>query len=80
MHAYVYYIFQAAKLPDLLDVLDKLLAFDPNKRIGVDEALAHPYLKAYYDPSDEPVAQKPFTFDVEFDDLPTEQLREMIYR
>lgn len=71
---------KAAKMPELLDLLDKLLAFDPDKRIEVDKALAHPYLKAYYDPSDEPVAQKPFTFEVELDDLPTEQLREMIYK
>ena len=57
-----------------------LQAFDPTKRIDVEQALAHPYLKAYYDPSDEPVATKPFTFDMEFDDLPTQQLREMVFR
>jgi mitogen-activated protein kinase 1/3 len=37
-------------------------------------------LGAYYDPSDEPVAEKPFTFEMEFDELPTRQLKEMIYR
>jgi mitogen-activated protein kinase 1/3 len=42
--------------------------------------LAHKYLGAYYDPSDEPVAEKPFTFEMEFDELPTRQLKEMIYR
>ncbi len=46
----------------------------------VEEALAHRYLNAYYDPSDEPVAEKPFTFEMEFDELPTRQLKEMIYR
>ena len=48
--------------------------------IPVEEALAHKYLSAYYDPSDEPVAEKPFTFEMEFDELPTRQLKEMIYR
>lgn len=36
-----------------LDLLDKMLTFNPNKRITVEEALAHPYLEQYYDPADE---------------------------
>lgn len=36
-----------------LDLLDRMLTFNPNKRITVEEALAHPYLEQYYDPSDE---------------------------
>jgi mitogen-activated protein kinase 1/3 len=63
-----------------LDLLGRLLAFDPSKRIAVEEALAHKYLAAYYDPSDEPIAERPFTFEMEFDELPTRQLKEMIYR
>lgn len=27
------------------DLLDKLLVFDPNKRLTAEEALAHPYFK-----------------------------------
>jgi hypothetical protein len=30
-----------------------MLTFNPNKRITVEEALCHPYLKQYYDPDDE---------------------------
>lgn len=30
-----------------------MLTFNPNKRITVEESLAHPYLEQYYDPSDE---------------------------
>lgn len=30
--------------PDALDLLEKMLTFNPNKRITVDDALAHPYL------------------------------------
>ena len=37
-------------------------------------------MAAYYDPSDEPVSDKPFTFDMEFDDLPTQQLKKMVHR
>lgn len=36
-----------------LDLLDKMLTFNPHKRIEVEEALAHPYLEQYYDPTDE---------------------------
>lgn len=36
-----------------IDLLNKLLEFDPSKRIDVDEALAHPYLSAYHDEDDE---------------------------
>ncbi|ETE62484.1 Mitogen-activated protein kinase 1, partial [Ophiophagus hannah] len=39
--------------PKALDLLDKMLTFNPHKRIEVEEALAHPYLEQYYDPSDE---------------------------
>lgn len=36
-----------------LDLLDRMLTFNPVKRITVEEALAHPYLEQYYDPTDE---------------------------
>jgi mitogen-activated protein kinase 7 len=39
--------------PLAIDLLTKLLAFDPSKRITVEEALAHPYLSAYHDEEDE---------------------------
>ena len=30
-----------------------MLTFNPNKRITVEECLAHPYLEQYYEPTDE---------------------------
>ena len=36
-----------------LDILGKMLTFNPDERISVDAALAHPYLEQYYDPDDE---------------------------
>ncbi|KAK8760728.1 hypothetical protein V5799_028006 [Amblyomma americanum] len=61
--------------PKALDLLDKMLTFNPHRRINVEEALAHPYLEQYYDPGDEPVADEPFKFETELDDLPKEQLK-----
>lgn len=39
--------------PDAIDLLSKLLKFDQNKRITVEDALAHPYLKDLHYPADE---------------------------
>ena len=38
-----------------LDFLEKMLVFNPSKRITAEQALAHPYLSQLHDPSDEPV-------------------------
>ncbi|CAG2172568.1 unnamed protein product [Oppiella nova] len=64
--------------PDALDLLDRMLTFNPLHRITVDEALAHPYLREYYDIRDEPVVDQPFTFEMESDDLSKEVLRELV--
>ena len=56
-----------------------MLTFNPNKRITVEQALAHPYLEQYYDPGDEPIADEPFRFEMELDDLPKERLKELVF-
>jgi mitogen-activated protein kinase 1/3 len=62
-----------------LSMLDYLLTFNPNRRVTVEEALKHPYLAQYYDPTDEPTAPHPFTFDMELDDLPLLELKQLIF-
>jgi serine/threonine protein kinase len=39
--------------PLAIDLLTKLLEFNPHKRISVDEALAHPYLQSLHNPEEE---------------------------
>ena len=51
--------------PDALDLLDKMLAFDPSSRISVEQALEHPYLAIWHDASDEPDCPNHFNFDFE---------------
>lgn len=49
-----------------LDLLSRMLKFDPAERITVDEALKHPYLSALHDPEDEP-SSVPEMFDFSWD-------------
>lgn len=69
--------------PLALDLLEKLLIFNPTKRITVDDALKHPYLKLYHDPNDEPISEKIpedfFDFDRKKDDLTIEDLKKLLY-
>lgn len=51
--------------PEAIDIMEKLLQFDPEKRITVEEALNHPYLEAYHDIEDEPVHEHIFDFGFE---------------
>lgn len=63
--------------PDALDLLNRLLAFDPTGRITVEEALEHRYLQIWHDASDEPTCPTQFDFSFEVvDDVPT--MRQMI--
>ncbi|EIW58623.1 kinase-like protein [Trametes versicolor FP-101664 SS1] len=63
-----------------IDLLTKLLQFDPAARITVAEALEHPWLSAYHDVSDEPACAAPFEGWRQIEELETlPQFREAIY-
>lgn len=49
-----------------------MLTFDPRKRISAAEALEHPYLAPYHDPSDEPAAAEKFDWSFNEADLPVD--------
>mmetsp|Transcript_23291 Transcript_23291/g.41182 ORF Transcript_23291/g.41182 Transcript_23291/m.41182 type:complete len:422 (-) Transcript_23291:253-1518(-) len=51
--------------PDAIDLLEKLLVFDPRGRLSIDEALEHPYLADLHDENEVPVASEPFNLDFE---------------
>lgn len=64
-----------------LDLLSKLVAFEPTDRISVLEALKHPYLASYHEVGDEPSCPEPFQKWRDIEELETiEQFREAIAR
>lgn len=62
-----------------IDLLEKMLVFDPRQRIRAGEALSHEYLAPYHDPSDEPVAEEKFDWSFNDADLPVDQWKVRIY-
>jgi mitogen-activated protein kinase 15 len=67
--------------PDGLDLLSKLLTFNPNDRFTVEEALAHPYMKDFRDISEETsfkgVIEIPIDDNVKFS---IKEYREALYK
>lgn len=61
-----------------VDLLERMLVFDPKKRIRAGEALAHEYLAPYHDPTDEPVAQEKFDWSFNDADLPVDTWKIMM--
>ncbi|KAI9398985.1 hypothetical protein POPTR_002G032100v4 [Populus trichocarpa] len=65
--------------PLAIDLLQKMLVFDPSKRITVTGALEHPYMSLLYDPSSNPPAQVPIDLDID-EELGEEMIREMMWK
>jgi mitogen-activated protein kinase 1/3 len=65
--------------PDALDLLQKMLVIDPNKRISIDDALAHPYLASIRNLDDETMAQTGFDYDFENEKLTKPVLQKLIW-
>ena len=62
-----------------LDILQKMLRFDPCKRLSAAQLLEDPYFGDIHDCNDEPVCPQSFAFHIEneVDDLPRHTLQEM---
>ena len=77
--------------PAALDLLSRMLRFNPSERITVDEALAHPYVASFSQPSPEmadqisqmgdvnPTCSEPFSFAYEKCKLTATMLRELMW-
>ena len=58
-----------------------MLTYDPNDRITVKKALAHPYLKQLHFPDDEPTTEPVSAYDFDFEkySLGKDDFKELIY-
>ena len=66
---------------ECIDLLQSMLTFDPEKRITIEEALAHKYLERLHMPEDEPTGDPvpDFDFDFEMYSLRINELKELIF-
>eukprot|EP00057_Strongylocentrotus_purpuratus_P017287 XP_011671761.1 PREDICTED: mitogen-activated protein kinase 7 [Strongylocentrotus purpuratus] len=64
--------------PQGLDLLAKMLIFEPSERITVNKALQHPFLATYYSPDDEPDCFPKFDFSFESHVMSREQIKQQI--
>lgn len=72
------------KFPDIspvaIDLAERMLVFDPSKRITVEEALNHPFLMSLHEINEEPICSSPFIFDFEQASLSEEDIKELIWK
>lgn len=65
--------------PSAIDLLQRMLVFDPAKRISVIDALQHPYLTGLYDPSRNPPAEFPINLELD-ENMEEPLIREMMWQ
>uniref|UniRef100_U5EY70 mitogen-activated protein kinase n=1 Tax=Corethrella appendiculata TaxID=1370023 RepID=U5EY70_9DIPT len=71
-------VFRGAN-PLAIDLLEKMLELDADKRITAEQSLAHPYLEKYADPNDEPISA---LYDQSFEDMEVsvEKWKELVFQ
>jgi serine/threonine protein kinase len=65
--------------PHALDLLGKMLVFNPDKRYTCEQCLEHPYFEGLHNPDEEPVAQEPFDWSVDNFEPKKELLQKIVY-
>ena len=65
--------------PLALDLMEQMLAFNPNKRITIESALAHPYFKGLHNIKTEPSCSEPFDFEFEKVEMTKETLQDFMF-
>lgn len=65
--------------PVALDLLGKMLMFNPKKRYTVEQCLAHPYFEGLHNPEEEPITTRPFDWSFDDVELTKENLQNMVY-
>ncbi|OHT06937.1 CMGC family protein kinase [Tritrichomonas foetus] len=65
--------------PDEVDLLSKMLTWDPTKRITVEQALEHVFLQELHDPFDEPIAFPLDDFEFENKEITMQDLKILMW-
>jgi serine/threonine protein kinase len=67
--------------PLAVDLIKRMMTFDPLKRITIEEAMLHPYMNALHFPDDEPTTDPVSCFDFDFElyNLTKEDYKDLIY-
>jgi len=73
-------LFKGANV-QAIDLLKKMLTYDPADRITIAEALGHPYLKQLHFPDDEPETEPVSAFDFDFEkySLSKEDFKDLMF-
>lgn len=61
--------------PEEVDLISKMLTWDPRKRISIEEAIEHPFLAQLHDPLDEPITYALEDFEFEREDITMQELK-----
>lgn len=51
--------------PDALDFISRCLVFHPGRRLTIDQALRHPYVRQFHSPADEPKCPRTITIQID---------------
>lgn len=65
--------------PIALDLLDKMLVFNPEKRWTVEQCLGHAYFQDLHNADEEPIASEPFDWTFDNFEPTKELLQNMVY-
>jgi serine/threonine protein kinase len=73
-------LFKGAN-PLAIDLLKKMLTYDPEQRITIADALKHEYLKQLHYPDDEPTTEPVSAFDFDFEkySLSKEDFKDLMF-
>merc|ERR1711976_452976 len=64
---------------EAIDLLTKLIKFNPEKRVTAEEALQHPYLAKFPNPHDEPHSLRKIFTPIEYDCSNISDIRKKVY-
>lgn len=66
--------------PDEIDLLSKMLTWNPEKRIHVEDALKHKMFSRFHDPFEEPVTFPLTDFEFERPEVTLDELRNLLWK